>query len=67
MPQQRNDRVLDVTLLEHETELRFHAFDLAGHETARRLWQDYGSVVDGIVRWLLRGAFFPRAERRVLI
>ncbi|EJK66874.1 hypothetical protein THAOC_12157 [Thalassiosira oceanica] len=30
-------------------QLRLKAFDLGGHETARRLWQDYISTVDAVV------------------
>lgn len=30
-------------------QLRLKAFDLGGHETARRLWQDYTTTVDAVV------------------
>eukprot|EP00984_Skeletonema_dohrnii_P002865 scaffold976_cov102-Skeletonema_dohrnii-CCMP3373.AAC.4 len=30
-------------------QLKLKAFDLGGHETARRLWQDYTTTVDGVV------------------
>ena len=30
-------------------QLKLKAFDLGGHETARRLWQDYTTTVDAVV------------------
>jgi len=29
--------------------IRFKAYDLGGHETARRIWSDYFATVDGII------------------
>ena len=48
--------------------IKFKAFDLGGHETARRLWQDYcNTSVDGVV--YTADAFdrvhFPEAKKEL--
>lgn len=47
--------------------IKFKTFDLGGHETARRLWQDYFTTVDGVV-YLVdsvdRGRF-PEAKKEL--
>ena len=47
--------------------IKIKTFDLGGHETARRLWQDYFTTVDGVV-YLVdavdRGRF-PEAKREL--
>lgn len=52
----RDDRITThiPTLHPHSEELyygnrRFKAFDLGGHESARRIWRDYYADVDGII------------------
>ena len=47
--------------------LKLRAFDLGGHETARRLWQDYTTTVDGVVFVVdaLDRQRFPEAKREL--
>lgn len=47
--------------------IKFKTFDLGGHETARRLWADYFTTVDGvvyIVDSIDRGRF-PEAKKEL--
>ena len=48
-------------------ELKLKAFDLGGHETARRLWQDYTTTVDGVVFLVdaVDRQRFPEAKREL--
>ncbi|KAL7552288.1 hypothetical protein ACHAWF_017790 [Thalassiosira exigua] len=47
--------------------LKLKAFDLGGHETARRLWQDYTTSVDGVVFLVdaVDRQRFPEAKREL--
>jgi len=48
-------------------EIRFHAFDLGGHQGARKLWQNYYSNIDGVVFLVdaLEQSRFPEAKREL--
>jgi GTP-binding protein SAR1 len=48
-------------------QLKLKAFDLGGHETARRLWQDYTTTVDGVVFLVdaIDRQRFPEAKREL--
>eukprot|EP01082_Thalassiosira_pseudonana_P000389 g74.t1 g74 contig1:187516-188160(+) len=48
-------------------QLKLKAFDLGGHETARRLWQDYTTTVDGVVFLVdaVDRQRFPEAKREL--
>jgi GTP-binding protein SAR1 len=47
--------------------IKFKTFDLGGHETARRLWQDYFTTVDGVVYLVdsLDRGRFPEAKKEL--
>jgi len=48
-------------------QLKLKAFDLGGHETARRLWQDYTTTVDAVVFLVdaVDRQRFPEAKREL--
>jgi len=48
-------------------QLKLKTFDLGGHETARRLWQDYFTTVDGVVYLVdaIDRGRFPEAKKEL--